>query len=210
MTAYVIRRILLMIPVALLVSVIIFTLLRLTPGDPVRTMLGEEHDPAVIAAVRHEYGLDQPLPVQYFAWLGHLVRGDLGRSIRTHQPVREAILERLPATLELGATALCLSLLIAIPVGILAAVKRNSGWDLFATGFTLMGVSLPNFFLGIILILVFALYWRVFPPGGYAPPDKRLGDNLRRLVLPAITLSIAILAVIMLLMLCSLLDTLSQ
>lgn len=210
MTAYIIRRVLLMIPVSLLVSVIIFTLLRLTPGDPVATMLGEERDPQVIAAVRHEYGLDQPLPVQYFAWLGHIVRGDMGRSLRTRQPVREAILERLPATFELGVAALCLSLLIAIPVGILAAVKRNSGWDLFATGFTLLGVSLPNFFLGIILILLFALVFRIFPPGGYSPPDKGLGDNLRRLVLPAITLATASLAVNLRLMRSSLIDTLSQ
>ena len=210
MTAYIIRRILLMIPVALLVSVIIFTLLRITPGDPVRTLLGEEPDPATIAAVRHEYGLDQPLPVQYFAWLGRLVRGDMGRSLRTRQPVRQAIAERLPATLQLGLAALCLSLSIAIPVGILAAVKRNSGWDIFASGFTLLGVSLPNFFLGILLILGFSLYWRVFPPGGYVPPAKGLGDNLRRLVLPAITLGTASMAVNMRLMRSSLLDTLLQ
>ena len=210
MTAYIIRRILLMIPVALLVSVIIFTLLRITPGDPVRTLLGEEPDPATIAAVRHEYGLDQPLPVQYFAWLGRLVQGDMGRSLRTRQPVRQAIAERLPATLQLGLAALCLSLSIAIPVGILAAVKRNSGWDIFASGFTLLGVSLPNFFLGILLILGFSLYWRVFPPGGYVPPAKGLGDNLRRLVLPAITLGTASMAVNMRLMRSSLLDTLLQ
>ncbi len=210
MTAYIIRRILLMIPVALLVSVIIFTLLRITPGDPVRTLLGEEPDPATIAAVRHEYGLDQPLPVQYLSWLGRLVRGDMGRSLRTRQPVRQAIAERLPATLELGLAALCFSLSIAIPVGILAAVKRNSGWDIFASGFTLLGVSLPNFFLGILLILVFSLYWRVFPPGGYVPPAKGLGDNLRRLVLPAITLGTASMAVNMRLMRSSLLDTLLQ
>ena len=210
MTAYIIRRILLMIPVALLVSVIIFTLLRITPGDPVRTMLGEEPDPATIAALRHEYGLDQPLPVQYLSWLGRLVQGDMGRSLRSRQPVREAIGERLPATLELGLAALALSLSIAIPVGILAAVKRNSGWDIFASGFTLLGVSLPNFFLGILLILGFALYWRIFPPGGYVPPAKGLGDNLRRLVLPAITLATASMAVNMRLMRSSLLDTLLQ
>lgn len=210
MIAYIIRRLLLMIPVALLVSVIIFTLLRLTPGDPVRTLLGEEPDPATIAAVRHEYGLDRPLPVQYLSWLGRLVQGDMGRSLRTRQPVREAILERLPATIELGFAALCFSLSIAIPVGILAAVKRNSGWDLFATGFTLLGVSLPNFFLGIILILVFALALRLVPPGGFVALDKGPGENLRRLILPAITLGTASLAVNMRLMRSSLLDTLSQ
>jgi len=210
MTAYIIRRLLLMIPVALLVSVIIFTLLRLTPGDPIRTMMGEDPDPKTIVALRHAYGLDQPIPVQYVAWLGRLLHGDMGRSLRSRQPVREAIGERLPATLELGLAALAYSLLIAIPVGVLSAVKRNSGWDLFATGFTLMGVSLPNFFLGIVLILLFSLRWRIFPPGGYSAPAKGLGDNLHRLVLPAITLGTASLAVNMRLTRSSLLDTLSQ
>lgn len=210
MVAYIIRRLLLMLPVMLLVSLIIFALLRLTPGDPVRTMLGEEPDPATIAAVRQEYGLDRPLPLQYVAWLGRLLQGDMGRSLRTRQPVREAIIERLPATFELGLTALLFSLVLAIPVGILAAVKRNSGWDLFASGFTLIGVSLPNFFLGIILILVFALVLRLVPPGGFVPLDRGVGENLRRLILPAITLGTASLAVNMRLMRSSLLDTLSQ
>ncbi len=210
MAAYIIRRLLLMLPVMLLVSLIIFALLRLTPGDPVRTMLGEEPDPATIAAVRQEYGLDRPLPLQYVAWLGRLLHGDMGRSLRTRQPVREAIVERLPATFELGLTALLLSLVLAIPVGILAAVRRNSGWDLFASGFTLIGVSLPNFFLGIILILVFALALRLVPPGGFVPLDRGVGENLRRLILPAITLGTASLAVNMRLMRSSLLDTLSQ
>lgn len=210
MAAYILRRLLLMIPVALLVSIIIFTLLRLTPGDPVRTMMGEEPDPQTIAAVRHELGLDQPMPIQYVAWLGRLLHGDLGRSLRTRQPVLEAIGERLPATVELGLAALCYSLLIAIPVGVLAAIKRNSGWDLFATGFTLLGVSLPNFFLGILLILIFALYWRLFPPGGYTPFQSGPIDNLHRLILPAITLGTASLAVNMRLMRSSLLEALGQ
>src|SRR5438067_3114399 len=106
MTAYVARRLLLMVPVALLVTVICFTLLRLSPGDPVLVYAGEERDPAAIAYLRHSLGLDQPLPVQYVAWLGRALRGDLGRSIRTRQPVLEAIVERMPATLELGTAAL--------------------------------------------------------------------------------------------------------
>jgi peptide/nickel transport system permease protein len=210
MGAYILRRFLLMIPVALLVSVIIFALLRLTPGDPVRTMLGEEPDRATIAALRHEYGLDQPLPLQYVSWLGRTLHGDFGRSLRTRQPVREAIVERLPATLELGLVALCYSLVIAIPVGILAAIKRGTAWDVLASGFTLLGVSIPNFFLGIILILLFTLVLRIFPPGGYVAPAQGLGENLRRVFLPAITLGTASLAVNMRLMRSSLLDTLSQ
>jgi len=210
MTAYLLRRLLLMVPVALLVSLIIFLLLHLTPGDPVRTMLGEEPDPATIAAVRQEYGLDQPLPMQYLSWLGRLVQGDMGRSLRTRQPVREAIFERLPATLQLGFAALCFSLIIAIPAGILAAIKRNSVWDILASGVTLLGISVPNFFLGIALILFFALVLRVLPPGGYVPPAQGLGESLRRLILPAITLGTASLAVNTRLMRSSLLDALSQ
>lgn len=210
MTAYIIRRLLLMIPVALLVSIIIFALLRITPGDPVRTMLGEEGDPATVATLRHEYGLDRPIPVQYAVWLKRLLQGDLGRSLRTRQPVREAILERLPATLELGFAALVYSLTIAIPVGILSAVKRNSLWDLLASGFTLMGVSIPNFFLGILLILIFGLVARLLPPGGYKPFAENPVENLKRLILPAITLGTASLAVNMRLVRSSLLETLVQ
>lgn len=210
MFAYIVRRLLLMLPVALLVSMIIFLLLRLTPGDPVRTMLGEEGDPATVAAIRQEYGLDQPIPVQYVVWLGHLLQGDMGRSLRTRQPVTEAIFERLPATLQLGLVALCYSLIVSIPVGIFCAVKRNSGWDILATGFTLLGVSVPNFFLGIILILLLTLVLRIFPPGGYVPFIQDPFQNLRHLVLPAITLGTASLAVNMRLMRSSLIETLSQ
>ncbi|MDQ2786169.1 MAG: ABC transporter permease, partial [Chloroflexota bacterium] len=133
MTAYIIRRLLLMIPVALLVSIIIFTLLRLTPGDPIRVLLGEDPDPTTIATLRHEYGLDQPIPIQYVNWIGRFLRGDMGRSLRTRQPVSEAIFTRLPATLELGFAAICFSLIISIPIGILSATKRNSVWDLVGT-----------------------------------------------------------------------------
>src|ERR671932_2470547 len=116
MAAYVARRLLLMVPVALLVTVICFTLLRLSPGDPVLVYAGEERDPATLAAMRHSLGLDQPLPVQYVAWLGRALRGDLGRSIRTRQPVREAIFDRLPATLELGTASLAVSVTLALVV----------------------------------------------------------------------------------------------
>jgi peptide/nickel transport system permease protein len=209
-TQYILRRLLLMVPVAFLVSVIVFTLLRITPGDPVLVFAGEERDPAALEALRHEYGLDQPLPVQYVVWIEHAVRGDLGRSLRTRQPVTQAILERLPKTLELGAAALLISITVALVVGTLAALRRNSPLDLIATGFTIAGVSLPNFYLGIILILVFALAFRVFPPGGYADFASDPVDNLKRLVLPAITLATASLAINLRQMRSSLLDVLSQ
>jgi len=209
-TQYILRRLLLMIPVAFLVSVIVFTLLRITPGDPVLVFAGEERDPAALEAMRHEYGLDQPLPVQYVVWMEHALRGDLGRSLRTRQPVTQAILERLPKTLEFGGAALLISISVALVVGTLAALRRNSPLDLIATGFTIAGVSLPNFYLGIILILVFALALRVFPPGGYADFATEPMDNLKRLVLPAITLATASLAINLRQVRSSLLDVLSH
>ncbi|GAC1457114.1 MAG: ABC transporter permease [Candidatus Limnocylindrales bacterium] len=195
MARYILRRLLLMVPVALLVVVIVFALIRLSPGDPVLVYAGEEKDPAALDALRHEYGLDQPMPVQFASWLGHALQGDLGRSLRTRQPVTEAILERVPATLTLGVTALALSISIALVVGTVSALKRNSPLDLLATGFTIAGVSLPNFFLGLVLILLFALVFRLLPPGGYVALASDPADGLRHLILPAITLATASTAV---------------
>ena len=186
-----------MVPVAFLVTIGVFVLVRISPGDPALTFAGEERDPAAIAAIREQMGLNQPLPVQYVVWLGHLAQGDLGRSFQTHQRVLEAVTERLPATLELGLAALFFSVTVALIVGILSAVKRNSVVDLLSTSITLAGVSFPGFFLGIVLILLFAyvIPGHIFPPGGYVPLTQDVGDNLRRLVLPAITLATASLAV---------------
>jgi peptide/nickel transport system permease protein len=185
-----------MIPVALLVTVGVFALARLSPVDPVLVFAGEERDPAMLEAIRHQLGLDQPLPVQYFAWLTHALQGDLGRSFQNHQKVLEAITERLPATIELGAAALTISVTFALLIGVISAVKRNSVVDLLSTSVTLMGVSFPSFFLGVILILLFAyvIPGRIFPPGGYVPLTTDVGENLRRLVLPAITLATGSLA----------------
>lgn len=210
MTGYIIRRLMLMIPVAALVSVIIFTVMRLTPGDPVRVLLGEEPDPESYARLREQMGLDQPFPVQYALWLSRALQGDLGRSLRTRQPVLEAIAERAPATLQLGLAGLLFSIIIAVPVGTLSAIRRNSAADLGAVSFTLLGVSIPNFFLGILLILGFAYYLRLVPPGGYRPIEEGLDENLKRLILPAITLGTAGAAVNMRLVRSSLLEVLSQ
>jgi peptide/nickel transport system permease protein len=185
-----------MIPVALLVTVGVFALARISPVDPVLVFAGEERDPAMLDAIRHQLGLDQPLPVQYVAWLSHAVQGDLGRSFQNKQRVTEAIIERLPATAELGLAALLISVTFALIVGIISAVKRNSVIDLLSTSITLMGVSFPSFFLGVVLILLFAyvIPGRIFPPGGYVPLATDAGENLRRLVLPAVTLATASLA----------------
>ena len=212
MTTYILRRLVLMIPVAFLVTIGVFVLVRLSPGDPAVVFAGEERDPAALAAIREQMGLDKPIPVQYVVWLGHLIQGDLGRSFQTHQRVLEAVVERLPATLELGAAALFFSVTIALVIGILSAVKRNSVVDLVATSVTLAGVSFPSFFLGIVLILLFAYIvpGHIFPPGGYVPLDKDVGDNLRRLVLPAVTLATASLAVNVRQIRSSLLDVFGQ
>jgi len=209
-TRYILRRLVLMIPVAFLVTIIAFSLLRLAPGDPVLAFAGEERDPQSLNEIRRSLGLDQPLPMQYLAWLGHAVRGDFGRSIRTRQRVSEAIIERLPATLELTAVALIFSVTTATIVGIMSAVRRNSALDLLATDITIAGVSLPNFFLGLLLILFFSLVLRLFPPGGYSPFIVDPPENIRRLVLPVITLSAATLAINMRQIRSSLLDVFGQ
>src|SRR4051794_28299397 len=188
MTEYIVRRVVLMVPVAFLVTVIIFLLIRLAPGDPVLVYAGEERDPEQLAIIRRSLGLDQPLPVQYVLWLGKAAQGDFGRSIRTRQPVAEAIVERIGATLELGLAAVLLSSSVSLVVGTISALRRNSWIDILATGVTLGGVSLPNFFLGLVLILIFGLALRMFPPGGYVAFSQDPAGNLVRLILPAITL----------------------
>ena len=212
MTTYILRRLALMVPVAFLVTIGVFALARLSPADPVLVFAGEERDPAALAAIRKDLGLDQPLPVQYVAWLSRAVQGDLGRSFQNKQQVSEAILERLPATFELGLAALTISITFALIVGILSAVKRNSVVDLLSSSVTLMGVSFPSFFLGIVLILLFAyvIPGRIFPPGGYVPFTTDAGENLRRLVLPAVTLATASLAVNLRQVRSSLLDVFGQ
>ena len=191
MTTYIARRLLLMVPVAFLVTVGVFMLIHLSPGDPALVLLGEDRSPEAIAAIHHQLGLDQPLYVQYLIWMGNVLRGDLGRSITTHQPVAEAILERLPATVELGLVALLWSLLVAIPLGTVAALRRGSLADHLATGLTIGGVSIPNFFLGIVLIFGLSVSLRIFPFGGYVPFTEDPYENLRHVLLPAIALGSA-------------------
>src|SRR3954469_2004836 len=210
MAEYIARRIVLMVPVAFLVTIIIFVLVRMAPGDPVLAYAGEERDPEQLAKIRTSLGLDQPWPVQYGLWLGRAVQGDFGRSIRTRQPVAEAIRERLGATFELGAAAIFLSSSISLVVGTISALKRNSWIDILATGITLGGVSLPNFFLALVLILVFGLAFRMFPPGGYVPFTQDPVGNLYRLFLPAVALATASMAVNLRQVRSSLLDVLAQ
>ena len=210
MGTYILKRLVSMVPVLLLVSMLIFSLIHLTPGDPVLVMLGEEATPEARDALRRQLGFDRPLPVQYGIWLGRVLQGDLGRSIRTNQPVSEAILQRLPVTLELSLLAMLVSLSIALPAGIVAAVRRNSRADLASTVFSLLGVSMPNFFLAVLLIFVLSLQFRWLPPIGYVNPLEDLGGNLKAMVMPALTLGTALAAVVARLTRSTLLEVLQQ
>lgn len=199
-----------MLPVLFLVSIIVFMLIRMIPGDPVLIMLGEEATLEVRAALRHELGLDRSIPVQYAVWVGRVIRGDLGRSIRTHQPVLEAIIQRLPVTFELTLLAMAISLSSALPVGIVAAMSRGSRVDMVSTAAALVGISIPNFFLAIVLIYVFALKFGWVPPMGYTPPWQDLAANLKAMILPAMTLGIGAAAVVARHIRSSLLEVLGQ
>jgi peptide/nickel transport system permease protein len=183
-------------------------MLHLTPGDPVQIMLGQDATPSAIAALRAELGLDQPLPIQYVRWMGNVVHGDLGRSIRTNQPVTEAIVSRLPVTIELSLWSLLLSLAIGLPAGVVAVTRRNSGVDLASTGLALVGISLPSFFLGILLILVFALWLRWVPPSGYTPFLQDPLQNVKQMFMPALALGAALAGIIARLTRSSLLEVL--
>ena len=182
------RRLLATVPLLLAVSVVVFSFVHALPGDPAVLFLGEEATPENLARFRAKLGFDRPLIVQYGEWLGRAVQGDLGRSIRTNQPVVSAIVERLPVTLRLIAFSMVISLCIAVPLGIVSAVKRNSGVDLASTFFALFGFSTPNFWLGLILIYVFALLLRWLPASGF--------EGVRSLILPSITLGTALAALV--------------
>ena len=189
MVNFLARRLLFMIPVALLVSFVTFMLIHLIPGDPARVLLGESATPQTVAALRHQLGLDKPLLTQYVLWLGQALHGNLGQSIQLQQPVTQAILQRLPVTAELGIISLIVSVALAIPLGVLAAGTRNTPIDWLINVLSLIGTSIPNFVLGLLLILFLAVVIRPFPPGGYVPFTQDPLANLHDLVLPVITLA---------------------
>jgi len=196
---FLLRRVLYFIPVIFIVTVVVFAITMLLPGDPALAFLGEGgiRDKVAYEAMRLELGLDRPLPVQYAIWLAKAAHGDLGRSVRTHEAVTDALAARLPVTIELAAVALIIALVIAIPVGILSATRPNSPVDTAATVMAVSGVALPEFFVGILLIYLFAVYLRILPPSGYVPLSAGLWPNLRSLLLPALSLGLALNAVTM-------------
>lgn len=189
MTQYLVRRMLAMLPVFIMMTVIVFVLIRMVPGDPIDVMYGSEGmDEARRAVLARDLGLDQPLVIQYVKWLGRAITGDLGRSYRAQMPVLQLILQRLPATIFLSLAALLFSVIIAFPLGILAAVRRNTWADVGALGFAVLGISLPQFWSGILLVLIFSVGLGWLPSIGYVSPSEDFAGFISHLILPAITL----------------------
>ncbi len=195
MLRYIIRRVIFMIPVALLVSFVAFMLIHLIPGDPARVLLGEEATPQTVTALQKELGLDKPLLVQFALWLWQALHGNLGQSIMLQQPVTQALMQRLPVTIELGLASLLFSLVLAIPLGVYSATHRKSWVEWLVNISSLVGTAIPSFVLALFLIFLFAVVWRIFPPGGYTPFMDDPISNLRDLILPMIALGTGAIAV---------------
>jgi len=209
MTLFLVRRLLQMVPVLFFVSLIIFVLINLVPGDAARLFLGEEAPPDALVALRHEMGLDRPLYTQYLRWVGNLLRGDFGHSFKDNRQVLPTLLQKVPITAELSAAALLIGWSIALPAGVLAAWRRRTAVDYSASAAALTGLSIPNFWLGIMLIYLFAVNLRWLPASGFVPITQDLGRNLRSLIMPAFVLGLVLAAVVMRQLRSSMLDVLS-
>jgi len=191
-------RVLQVVPTILLVSILVFSLQQIMPGDPAAVLAGEYRgDPAIMAQIRAELWLDRPLPIQYFHWIGGVLHGDLGRSWRINEPVLSLILQKLPVTLQLASMAFVIALCIGVPAGVLAAVYRNTVWDYVVNLVGLAGLSTPNFWLGIMLILLVSVHLGWLPPSGYVPLTEDWRQSLATTIMPAFVLGNAIAAVLM-------------
>lgn len=202
MLAYIIRRCAQAVVVVFGVSLVVFLLARLAPGDPVTLMLSETASPQQIVEARHRYGLDRPLPVQYALFLGNAIHGDLGESLYYKQPALRVVLEAFPLTCLLALTALGLAIAVALPLGVLAAVRRDTAWDYLAVGLAVLGQAAPAYWVGIMLILIFSVRLNILPTSGNATPQA--------LILPAITLGAALMAVLTRLTRAGMLDVLNE
>ena len=197
MFEFLVRRVFISAITLVLISLIVFAGVRAIPGDPARVMAGAEADEAGLEEIREKYGLKDSLPVQYARLIGHALRGDLGVSIRTRHPVAVTVATKLPITIQLSLLSILIALAIAIPCGVIAAVRRNSRWDVLMSGLSLGGVSVPNFWLGIMLILLVSVRLGWLPASGYVPPWESVVDNLRRMLMPAFVLGTGLAAVLM-------------
>ncbi len=197
MFTFLAHRLLQLIPTLFFVSIIIFGLQQLLPGDPATTMAGEERDEAAIAAIKAKYHLDEAIPIQYLYWMRGVFQGDLGESLRIQQPVSELVLQKLPVTAQLAGMAILIALTIGISMGVVSAVKKDTVWDYAANVIALWGISTPNFWLGILLIFLFSMTLGWLPPGGYVGPGEDFWGSMARMIMPAFVLGNAIAAIIM-------------
>ncbi len=197
--------------VLLIVSVVCFTLLKLAPGDPIQIMLGTEYSPEAYTSLKTQLGLDRPLVEQYLRWLGNFVMGDWGVSYVSKAPIFQfAVVEALPVTLTLAASALFLAVVVGVPLGVLSATCRGGAWDAITSVFTLTGTSFPSFYLGILLIWLFGVKFGLFPTMGFVAPWEDLWAGIMHMTLPAITLSIYFLAMIVRMTRANLIEVLEQ
>ncbi|WP_425258073.1 ABC transporter permease [Rubrivivax sp. RP6-9] len=197
MLRFLVQRLATLLPTLVFVSMLIFGLQQLLPGDPALILAGEEQDPSVIAHLREKLHLDEPLPVRYAYWIGGVLQGDLGESVRTQQPVLDLVLEKLPVTLQLGLMAFVIALGIGLPAGVVSAVARGSWWDTLTSALALSGLSTPNFWLGILLIMLFSVHLGWLPASGYVSPFEDLAANMAAMLMPAFVLGTGIAAVFM-------------
>ncbi len=194
---YLIQRLAISAVTLVLISLIVFTGVRLIPGDPARVMAGTDADEAGLAEIRAKYGLNDPIPAQYLRWVGLALRGDLGESIRTRESVVKTVARKLPITAELACFAILIALTIAIPIGVLSAVRRNTFWDYLANSLSLCGLSVPSFWLGIMLILLLSVRLGWLPASGFVSFLQEPVANLQRMIMPAFVLGTALAAVLM-------------
>jgi len=193
MLRFIARRLIETIPVLIFMSMLVFSLIFFLPGDPVMGVLGPgmEIDDAAVAKMRDDLHLNDPIPVQYVAWAGKMLQGDFGRSVSSHQPVAHSIFERLPVSAYLAVYAIVVMLVIAVPLGVLAAVKRGTKWDLIASGISVLGLAVPGFWLAILMVLLLGVKVSWFPTSGYVSPFDNPFQSLRHLFLPAVALGAA-------------------
>jgi len=197
MFSYIAKRLLVAIPTLLIISVFVFSLQKLLPGDPVLAMAGEERDPQLIEYLREKYHLNDPVPLQYAHWLGSALQGDLGMSLRTTQPVLTLVAQKLPVTIQLAVMSMLFAFAIGIPMGILAAVKKNTALDYVANIVALSGLSIPNFWLGIMLILLVSVHLGWLPASGYRPFFEDPLNSIKTMLMPAFVLGNALAATLM-------------